>query len=232
MPARIDPPLGPGDLVLSDFDGTVSLIDTGLYMMERLQLDAAWDLEDRWRRGEIGSAECLARQWEMVALPEAELLGLLDDLPLDGDFPAFVALCRARGADLAVLSDGLDLYVNRMLGRLGLRTCAQPESFPPPGDCLATYANHGEWTPAGVRVSFPCTAHECDACGNCKTALLQALRPGHRRVLYLGDGYSDMCVARHAEVRFAKSHLAEYCDRQGLEYYPFASFAEVIAAVE
>ncbi len=217
--------------MLSDFDGTISLHDTGLEMMTRLNLEAAWELEDRWRGGEIGSAECLAGQWAMVTLPEAELLALLDDLPLDPDFPAFVQLCRERGADLAVLSDGLDLYVNRMLARLGLRTCFRPEKLPPLSECVATYANHGEWTPQGVRVSFAGDARECDACGNCKSAWLRVLRPGHRRVIYLGDGYSDMCVARHVEVRFAKGHLAEFCDQQGLAYHPLGSFAEVIEAV-
>jgi 2,3-diketo-5-methylthio-1-phosphopentane phosphatase len=231
MPRLIDPPLGAGDLVLSDFDGTISLKDTGLEMIQRLGLEAAWELEDRWRQGEIGSAECLAGQWAMVNLGEAELLALLDDMPLDETFPDFVALCREREADLAVLSDGLDLYVNRMLGRLGLRTCAQPERLPSLSDCLGTYANHAEWTPEGLRVTFPYDSRQCDACGNCKTTRLRALRPGHRRVLYVGDGYSDMCAARYAEVRFAKGHLAEYCEEQGLAYHAFASFAEVIEAV-
>ncbi len=231
MPRLIDPPLAKGDLVLSDFDGTISLQDTGLEMIQRLGLDAAWELEERWRRGEIGSAECLAGQWAMLPWEESELLTMLDEMPLDESFPGFVALCRERGADLAVLSDGLDLYVNRMLRRLGLRICAQPEALPPLDECLGTYANHAEWTADGLRVSFPYDSRDCGACGNCKTDRLRALRHGHRRVLYVGDGYSDMCAARHADVRFAKGHLAEYCREQGLTYHPFTSFAEVIEAV-
>ncbi len=38
MSCLLDPPLGAGDLVLSDFDGTVSVRDTGLEMITRLQL--------------------------------------------------------------------------------------------------------------------------------------------------------------------------------------------------
>jgi 2,3-diketo-5-methylthio-1-phosphopentane phosphatase len=227
----LDPPLGPGDLVLSDFDGTISVQDTGLEIITRLQLASAWELEERWRAGEIGSAECLALQWGLVRLPEAELLAVLDSLELDETFPAFVAFCRERGADLAVLSDGLDLYAERMLRRLGLRPCVQPEIFPPPEGGLALYTNHGEWTPQGVRVTFPCPERECDACGTCKTARLRRLRPGYRRLIYVGDGYSDMCAARHADVRFARSHLADYCRQQGLTFFPFESFAEVTGMV-
>lgn len=228
MVGLLDPPLGPGDLVLSDFDGTVSVQDTGIEIITRLELEAAWELEDQWRQGRIGSAECLAKQWAMVRLTEAELLAQLDDMALDPSFPAFVELCRERGASLAVLSDGLDLYVNRMLHRLGLRTCPQPEQLPPLSECVATYANHAEWTPEGVWVSFPCATRDCEACGNCKSAWLRRLRPGHRRVIYLGDGYSDMCVVRQVDVRFAKGHLAEFCEAQGLDYYPLRSFAAVV----
>ena len=130
-----------------------------------------------------------------------------------------------------MLRDGLDLYVNRMRRRLGLRVCAQPEALPSLDKCLGTYANHAEWTAEGLRVSFPYDSRDCGACGNGKTMRLRALRPGHRRVLYVGDGYSDMCAARHADVRFAKGHLAEYCREQGLAYHPFTSFAGVMEAV-
>lgn len=229
-PAQLDP-LGPGDLVLSDFDGTISLVDTGVEVIMRLRLAEAWELEERWRHGEIGSRECLAGQWALVRMGEPELLSLLDAIPLDETFVEFVNLCRERQADLAVLSDGLDLYVNRMLARLGLRACPGRVPLPPLSECLPTFANHGEWTDDGVRVTFPLTTRLCDACGNCKRAHLAALRPGHRRVIYIGDGYSDMCAAEHADVRFARNHLADFCQEQGLDYRPFACFAEVAAAL-
>jgi len=224
-------PLGPGDLVLSDFDGTISLVDTGVEMITRLGLREAWELEERWRCGEIGSRECLAGQWALVRMPEQELLDLLDAMPLDETFVEFVNLCRRRRTDLAVLSDGLDLYVNRMLARLGLRACPGRVPLPPLSECLPAFANHGEWTPQGVRVTFPLTRQDCEACGNCKRAHLEALRPGHRRVIYIGDGYSDMCAAQYADMRFARNHLADFCDEQGLDYRPFACFTDVAAAL-
>ena len=222
-----DGPLGPGDLVLADFDGTVSIEDTSLYTITRLGLAEAWDLEYAWRRGEMGAPECLARQWGMVRLPRRELEALVDSVALDAAFPLFVAECRARGAQVAVLSDGLDLYVERGLQRLGLEPCPGLLPLPAHTDRLPVFVNHGEWTPEGLEVSFPWAWPHCDQCGNCKTAKLFALRPGHRRVIYVGDGYSDMCVARFADLLFAKDHLAEYCTRRRIPFLPFAGFADL-----
>ncbi|HEY3397035.1 MAG TPA: HAD-IB family phosphatase [Armatimonadota bacterium] len=223
--------LGPGDLVLSDYDGTISLLDNGIEMITRLGNPAAWDLEERWRRGEISSMECMRGQWELIVLPQEQLLTELDSLPLDESFPEFVALCRERQADLAVVSDGLDLYVERGLRRLGLHPCWGTAPLSRAGDCVPFFANHGEWTEHGVEVSFPLTERRCEACGDCKTARLFSLLPGHRRVIYLGDGHSDKCVARYADVLFARDHLAEYCTDKGLPFLPFASFREVIEAL-
>lgn len=231
MPSDLQPPLGPDDLVLSDFDGTITQKDTGVEIITRLGLEQAWELEYQWREGEISSTECLSGQWGMVRLPREKLYTLLDNMPLDEQFADFVELCQQQGAGLAVLSDGLDLYVERMLSRLGLRTCPGTVPLPSLRECLPVFVNHGEWTPAGVKLTFPFAWPGCDACGNCKTAHLFALRPRYRRVIYLGDGYSDMCPARYADVVFAKDHLADFCRRQQLPFYPFQSFSEVIQAL-
>ena len=229
MPESLTP-LGPGDLVLCDFDGTISVADTGIEVITRLELAAAWDLEYQWRRGEIGSQACLAAQWGLVQMSRERLEALLDDLPLDENFPAFVDLCRTRGVHLAILSDGLDLYMYPMLRRLGLQGCPGTIPLAPLNGCVPVFVNHAEWTPEGVRVEFPLASAECSDCGNCKTQRLQDLRPSYERILYLGDGYSDMCPARHADVLFAKtqSHLAEFCRREGLPCEEFSDFAEVL----
>lgn len=226
------PPLNSGDLVLCDFDGTIALSDTGVEVITRLDLTAAWDLEYQWRRGEIGSQACLATQWALVQLPRERLEALLDGLPLDESFPAFVDLCRSREVPLAVLSDGLDLYLYRMLARLGLRGCPGEIPLPLANGCLPVFVNHGEWTPQGVRVEFPRSSAHCSDCGNCKTEELLALRPGYQRVIYVGDGYSDMCAARHADLLFAKSHLAEFCRREALPFQEFATFADLVEILD
>lgn len=224
-------PLTRGDLVFSDFDGTISVEDTGIAVINALNLEAAWELEHIWRRGEISSMECLARQWAMVELSPAKLDALLDSFPLHDDFAAFAALVRQRGASLVVVSDGLDYYVDRMLGRLGFATCDGDRVLEPDPGCIPRFANHAEVGPGGVQITFPHRTPVCAQCGNCKLHHLFRLRPHFQRVIYLGDGHSDMCPARYADVLFARSHLAREAARTGLPFTHFDSFADITAAL-
>jgi 2-hydroxy-3-keto-5-methylthiopentenyl-1-phosphate phosphatase len=81
--------------------------------------------------------------------------------------------------------------------------------------------DHSRW-----RIDFP---HASDACrtaaGNCKCRSA----PMARRVLVIGDGQSDMCVASTADFVFAKDRLAEHCERNNIAYARFDSFAELPA---
>lgn len=219
------------DLVMCDFDGTISQEDVGLAFIEALDLAEAWDVELRWRRGEIDSMECLAGQWALVRLPPTEFMALVDRIPLDPDFPAFVELCRERRAKIVVVSDGLDIYVDRMLERVGLHPQPGDRVLREEGSCLARFANHAELTPDGLRITFPHQSEECSLCGNCKTAHLFRLRPGFERVIYIGDGYSDRCPARYADIVFAKSHLVEICRQERLPHIPFEGFADILKVV-
>jgi 2-hydroxy-3-keto-5-methylthiopentenyl-1-phosphate phosphatase len=232
-------PLAAGDLILCDFDGTISVEDVGLAAINALGDQRAWDLEYRWRRGEIDSRECLAGQWGLIDWPLDRLLALFDSIGLDEGFHALWRLVLDRAARLVILSDGLDLYLDRMMSRLGYRTCdgllALSDNF---GACVPRFANRAEYRdgpstgsgPGGrLELFFPCASDFCDQCGNCKLAHLMLLRPSFRRTLYIGDAYSDVCPAKYADVVFAKSHLADIFADERLPFVRFDELADVAA---
>lgn len=221
------------DLVFSDFDATISLIDTGLAMMnslpEREQAEA-WEAEYRWRRGEISSMECLREQWGLWHGSAADMLALIDGLQVDEGFFVFLELVRSRGAGLAIVSDGLDFYLDRMMAGHGLRTCADDECVQSP-DCVLRFSNPSVVTDAGVSIDFP-YSNDCGQCGNCKVSHLFRLRRGFARTIYIGDGHSDLCAARYANVIFAKDALAEDCLRSGRPFYHFGDFGDILSVVQ
>ncbi|HUS81224.1 MAG TPA: MtnX-like HAD-IB family phosphatase [Armatimonadota bacterium] len=230
-PTPDDLRIRPGDIVMSDFDGTVTLRDTGWVVFDTLKLKGAWDWEYRWRDREISSIECLSGQWGLVKLPPEELMALVDTVGLDERFPEFVHRARAAGAEVVVASDGLSFYLDRMLGRLGLAIC---DDDPEPGvvrECITRYVNRATLTDEGVKIEFPHSNQDCMRCGNCKRQHLSRLRLKYRRAIYIGDGYSDRCPAMASDVVFAKNHLAKIFDEEGLPYVPFERFADVIAAM-
>ncbi|HKP19290.1 MAG TPA: hypothetical protein VJT84_12480, partial [Gaiellaceae bacterium] len=68
----------------------------------------------------------------------------------------------------------------------------------------------------------------CAVCGEaCKRATL----PGGGEIVYVGDGYSDRCVALAADRVFATAGLARYLDEQGVSYEGFEDLRDVVAAL-
>ena len=67
---------------------------------------------------------------------------------------------------------------------------------------------------------------------SCKAAILRKLRRPGDVVLVFGDGPSDLCPAREADLVFARGHLAERCEQEGLEWRPLTDFAEVLPQVD
>lgn len=231
--SRSPDPLEAGDLVLCDFDGTISAEDVGLAAINALGDPRAWDLEYQWRRGEITSRECLAGQWGLVDWPEERLLSLIDSIGLDEGFHDLWHLVLDRGARLLILSDGLDFYLDRLMSRMGYRTCdgflALSDNF---GACVPRFVNHAEYVDGRLSLTFPCPSDACDQCANCKLSHLMLLRPNFRRVLYIGDAFSDVCPAKYSDVVFAKSHLADLFAEKRLRFTRFEGLADVAALLE
>ncbi|RME18936.1 MAG: hypothetical protein D6800_14980, partial [Candidatus Zixiibacteriota bacterium] len=48
-----------------------------------------------------------------------------------------------------------------------------------------------------------------------------------RPVVFVGDGYSDACAARRADVLYAKKDLAEYCRAEKIAYTLYDTFEDV-----
>lgn len=198
--------------VLVDFDGTIATVDTTDLLLERFAGPAWLEVEEDWKAGRIGSRECMVRQIALVRATPRQLDDFVDEIQIDPAFPAFVALCRARGLSVTVVSDGIDRTVGATLRRHGLN--------------LPFRANHLEWLGEDRwRLTFPHAKGDCRSlAGTCKCQFAAA-RPGAVRVV-VGDGRSDFCVAGEAELVLAKDALARHAGANDLPHFPITSFAE------
>jgi 2-hydroxy-3-keto-5-methylthiopentenyl-1-phosphate phosphatase len=124
---------------------------------------------------------------------------------------------------LVILSDGLDFYVGRILQRHGLKR-------------LPFFANHVDFVKDDGRTrlvpSFPYTDSECDRCANCKRNHMLTLSGDDDIIVYVGDGISDRCPIRYADIVFAKRRLIKYCQEQNITYHEFSDFADVRRRLE
>ena len=200
--------------IVCDFDGTITRTDVIDNILQRFA-DPCWEvIETQWLNGEIGSRECLSRQLSLVKASPAELLDYFDSVEIDPDFPDFVDHVIGLGATLEVVSDGIEQGIARILSRNYVTL------LPILANRLRQ-VDQNSW-----RIDFPHSSDVCRAAsGNCKCKST----PHGKRVLVIGDGRSDMCVAASADFVFAKDSLAEHCERNGIPYARFDRFAELPA---
>ncbi|MFH1081548.1 MAG: phosphoserine phosphatase, partial [Pseudomonadota bacterium] len=71
-------------------------------------------------------------------------------------------------------------------------------------------------------------SEDCGRCGNCKRTILERCRPSYDRIIYIGDGYSDVCPAKNADLVFAKATLYEKYLCKGDRCVYFETFADII----
>ncbi|WP_428423102.1 MtnX-like HAD-IB family phosphatase [Methylibium sp.] len=205
--------------ILCDFDGTISTTDVTDALLSAFGRPGWAALEAGWLRGEIGSRECMAGQIELLDMSRAELDAALLEIEIDPAFVRFVEIARALGMPLSIVSDGLDHVIRSVLAHHAI-------------DGVAVVANRllqvGE---RAWRLEFPNAHADCRrASGNCKCALAQQRRQD-ARVLYIGDGASDFCVAHRVDFVLAKDSLIEYCASNGIEHKPIRDFEEALSTL-
>ena len=202
--------------VFCDFDGTVSIPDATDFILARFA-DPEWrDIEEQWKHGAIGSAQCMQRQIALIRATRQELDAVLDDIEIDPSFPAFARFCRSQGIPLTVTSDGVDYFIHRILARHRL------PPLPVIANQLAIRGRNGS---TRYRLTPYLSEVTCEsAAGVCKCSCVGAAI-GTR--VYIGDSRSDFCVANKPELVFAKEKLAEFCVKQGIAFIPYRQFSDV-----
>jgi len=199
-----------------DFDGTITVRDTGDDLFRTFgQFEP---IHSQLLDGEMSVAEYYRRSAAMLKadLTPEEVRTWADERQIDPGLADLVALCRRHGVRVVVASDGFDAYIRPILDRAAIG----------PVDIHCNTLEHradGQWD-----VSFPGASESCSCfCASCKrNAVLSHL--GESDILiYVGDGRSDTCAARHADIIFAKDHLAAWCNEERIPHHPFKTLHDV-----
>ena len=205
--------------IVVDFDGTICEQDVSEELLQAFAPAAWWDIDLEFRRGEIGSRECLTRQAALLSGTQDELLRFaVDRYPIEPSFAPFVAWARESGIEPVVASDGMGFYVEPMLRAAGVEGLRVLTNEPLPGG------------PAkGFR--FGSSHPECVGCGTCKMQIVQRAR-ANGAVAFVGEGHTDRYGALFADVVFAKKHLPEICRADGVPFIAWETFDDVRDSLE
>jgi 2-hydroxy-3-keto-5-methylthiopentenyl-1-phosphate phosphatase len=200
--------------VLCDFDGTISEREV-LGMLFRGFAASGMEHVWRWQCGQIDMREELRATFDTVRASKEEMERALDTIKIDPGFFRFLELARQRNYSLAIVSDGLDWYIRYILG---LYAAAD----------IPVFANRIVFGPDGIRIEFPWFDEQTPRRGVCKPKIAQAFRSRHAKVVYIGDGQSDVEVIREANLVFARGWLAGYCHGAGIEFVEFRDWDDLM----
>jgi 2-hydroxy-3-keto-5-methylthiopentenyl-1-phosphate phosphatase len=125
-----------------------------------------------------------------------------------------VAWAEGRGHRLIVFSSGFRSVIEAALTHWGLGH-------------LPVVSHEALFSPEGCRLVWADRGDVCIECGRrCKRHDLGRHLRGEQLV-YVGDGISDRCAARTADLVFARADLARDLAADGVPFVPFEDFVEV-----
>ncbi len=208
-----------GTVVQCDFDGTVTIEDASFVMLDTFARGDWREVNREYEAGRITVGRFNEVAFGMVRATREMLLDAIKGkVHIRPGFPEFAAECRRRGYHLAIVSNGLDFYITDILRNLGL-----PE----------TEVHAARTVFQGDRLSVQYIGPDGRAVDDAfKEAYVGQYLAQNHRVVYVGNGSSDLLPARKCHYIFATGTLLQRCDEAGLARTPFDDFYEITRSLD
>ena len=202
-------------LVQCDFDGTVTEEDISFAILDTFAQGDWRQLLRQYKERKISIGEFNTRAFAMVKADEHRILeSLQGGVKVRAGFHELVSYCLGKGSRLVIVSNGLEFYIRVVLKDLGLAN-------------IEVHAAQASFRPAGMKVRYVGPDGKRVDDGFKEAYAESFLRLGYR-VIYVGNGDSDVAAAKHAHHVFATGDLLAHSKDNKLNCKPFKDFREVV----
>ncbi len=203
------------EAIYCDFDGTVTKQDSVNEFFELYAAENWMDSEKLWIEGKISSKENAIIQVGLLKnISQKQLDDYINSIEIDDYFLDFVSYVKSKNIKLTILSDGFDLFIQKVLERYNLN--------------IPYYANKFIYKDGKFSIEFPYYNNNCDK----KAGMCKCQKVKEKKFCYIGDGTSDLCIASKADVLFASKNLHKYCKENDINHSHFTSFRNIIDILE
>ena len=210
---------GTKTLVQCDFDGTVTEQDISFLILDSFAGGNWRQLFKDYEDGKISVGHFNTEAFSTVKADKKTLLELVRrKAKTRPGLQELVAACRRKGYRFVIVSNGLRFYIEDILGRLGmvdLEIFAAETQFHPEGLKVQYIGPDGKYLDNDFKIAYA------------KTFLAQDYR-----IIYVGNGSSDLAPARKSQHIFATETLLKRCQEANLSCTPFSDLRQVAKAVE
>ena len=210
----------PRPAVLTDFDDTAAVQNVAEMLLTKFG-DPTWqDVRRRFREGELTLNQYQEITFRNIKAARATMQDYVkQNASLRPYFKEMWRFCKGRQIPLAVVSQGLDFYIEALLEKEG---CGS----------VPIHAVNTRFDAQGINYEYRYTVPGKEEMGNSKGVVVDSYRERGHYIVYVGDGMSDYEAAARADLVFAHRVLADECKRQEVPFRPFADFGSVLQAVK
>ena len=205
--------------VLVDFDDTAAEQNVASLLLERFG-DPSWQVvRERFRGGELTLKEYQEITFRNILADRAVMQDYVKEhANLRPYFHDLWSYCEVHDFPMAIVSQGLDFYIQALLEKEGL-----PH--------IPVFSVNTKFTPQGITYKYYHTFPGHEREGNSKGLVVDGYKERGHYIIYAGDGISDLEAAPKADLLFAHRTLAEECRRQEIPFRPFRDFQAVLLAL-
>jgi len=206
-------------LVQCDFDGTVTEEDASFFILDAFAQGDWRRLLREYKEHRISVGEFNTKAFAMVKDDKPTLLeALKGKVKVRTGLHELVNYCLKKGFRFAIVSNGLDFYIKAVLKDLGLEN-------------IEVHAAQASFHPEGMKVQYVGPDGERLEDGFKEAYIKSFLKLGYR-VIYMGNGDSDVAPVKYAHHVFATGELLAYCRENNLKYKPFENFIDVVRDID
>ena len=204
---------------LTDFDDTAAAQNVAELLLNRFG-DSTWtEVRQQFRDGKMDLKEYQEITFRNIRADRSAMQHYVrEHAILRPYFHELHYYCRANEIPLAVVSQGLDFYIQALLERDGY------------GD-VPIYAVNTSFDQGRISYHYHHTYPGKESQGNSKAFIVEQFQQQGYFVVFAGDGTSDQEASRKADMVFAHRTLARYCETEGIDYTPFKDFKSILLKV-
>ena len=172
-------------IILCDFDGTITLEDTVVPVLEQFAF-GDWEKYDSFlSKGQIDLHECMQKQFEMIQASIPTIISSMGSFAIRPGFAQFVSFCLSQEIEVVIVSAGLDFIIRSVLSQNNL-------------DLPIVAAKVKD---ERFQLEFP-LLHYPDSI-DFKVDQVKFFQAQKKKVIFIGDGNSDLQGAMLADLVFA-----------------------------
>jgi 2-hydroxy-3-keto-5-methylthiopentenyl-1-phosphate phosphatase len=204
-------------IVQLDFDGTVTEEDVSFLLLDEFVGEGWRKHLDEYSSGDITVGAFNKMVFGMMKSDVKTLTQFVLTDPRVKVRPGLKGLieyCKNNGIEVVIVSNGLTFYIEALLKSLGI-------------DELEIHAAENIFYDGGVKVRYlgP-DGKEVDT--GFKEVYTDYLCKKGYKVIYIGNGTSDIYPSRKAQYVCATADLLKICEKENLKCYPFNDFYDVV----